>query len=64
MNRAYSLAQRFGEPSSYAGIATILALAGVNIPAGEWQQLASIGCLAGSLAAALIAFFKPDVKGN
>lgn len=64
MHNAYRLAERFSEPSSYAGVATVLALAGVNIPDGEWQQLVSIACLAGSLAAALVAFFKPDVKGN
>lgn len=64
LHEAYSLARRFSEPSSYAGIATVLALFGIELPMGEWHAIVQIACLAGSLVAALIAFFKPEAKGK
>jgi hypothetical protein len=53
-----SLAKRFAEPSSWAGLAGILGMAGVNAPAGVIQAASLIG--AG--AAGLLAFFLPEGK--
>jgi hypothetical protein len=53
-----ALLNRFKEPSSYAGLAGILALVGVNIDAGMVQSVTFL--LAG--AAGVVAFFLPDEK--
>lgn len=52
------LANRFKEPSSWAGLAALAALLGVNVDAGVIQDIGLIG--AG--VAGLVAFFLPEKK--
>lgn len=51
-----NLAARFSEPSSWAGIAGVLAAAGFHFPSGTVQSLTYV--CAG--VAGLVAFFMPD----
>jgi len=53
------LLKRFAEPSSYAGLGSLLALAGLNLPAGVIQNISVV--LAG--VAGLVAFFLSE-KGQ
>lgn len=53
-----SIAARFSEPSSWAGLAGILGMLGVNAPSGVVQAASMIG--AG--VAGLVAFFVPEGK--
>jgi hypothetical protein len=53
---AAHVAARFKEPSSWAALAGVAALVGVNVPAAEWQLIANAG--AGIMA--LVAFFLPE----
>ena len=48
--------ERFKEPSSYAALSGVLAMAGVIIPNDLWQNVALIGCgLCGA-----VGFFKGE----
>ena len=50
--------ERFKEPSSYAALSGVLAMAGVIIPKDLWQNVALIGCgLCGA-----VGFFKGEKK--
>lgn len=51
-----TLAARFSEPSSWAGLAPILVMLGLNVPPGVSQAIALIG--AGMCC--LVAFFLPE----
>jgi hypothetical protein len=51
-----ALVQRLKEPSSYAAIAGVLALVGVQLPEGLWDHVVTAGAAAASLA----AFFLPE----
>lgn len=51
-----SIAARFKEPSSYAGIAAALAVAGIHIDQGLWQYVVYVGAgLSG-----IVSFFLPE----
>lgn len=52
----HMLLKRFAEPSSYAGLGTVLALAGLNLPAGVISNITVV--LAG--VAGLVAFFMAE----
>ena len=54
------LLKRFREPSSWAGMSVMLALAGVNLPDGGEEAMAQL--LAG--IAAVVSVFMPERKGN
>ena len=55
-----SLAARFSEPSSWAGIAGLASVAGLNVPPGLLQA----GIYVGAGIAGVIAFFMPDVPNQ
>ena len=50
------IADRFKEPSSWAGIAAALGAAGLHIDPGLWQYLVYIGMG----ASGVVAFFLPE----
>lgn len=50
------LANRFKEPSSYGGLAPLLAGAGLNVPPGALQA----GIYAAAGVCGLLAFFLPE----
>lgn len=59
--KVYKLANRFSEPSSYAGLSAVLGMLGVSVPGGALQSVVFV--LSG--IAGLVAFFLPDsVKGK
>jgi len=46
-----TLLARLQEPSTYAGLSALLALAGINLPEGKFQAIAhAISAVAGTLA--------------
>ncbi len=53
------LLARAKEPSSYAGLATLLGLAGVSIAPPEWQAI--VGVL--TAIASLVAIVLPEASG-
>lgn len=58
MNALTSLAQRFKEPSSWAGLAGIVGILGIHADPGMLQSVAYIG--AG--VCGLVAFLVPEKK--
>ena len=51
---------RAKEPSSYAGVATLLGMAGVSIAPAEWQAI--VGVL--TAVASLVAIVLPELGGG
>lgn len=60
MNLIFWLLKRFREPSSWAGMSVMLALAGVNLPDGGEEAIAQL--LAG--LAAVVSVFIPEQKDD
>jgi hypothetical protein len=58
MNLIANLAARFKEPSSFAGIATLLGLFGVTVAPAEWQLIVQVA----TGIAGLIAILVPEQK--
>ncbi len=58
MNALASLAARFKEPSSWAGIGSVLAIVHVNLDPGLINSITLIG----AVLAGLVAFFVPEKK--
>jgi hypothetical protein len=56
MKQLSELANRFKEPSSWAGLATISGMLGINMPTPFWQGVG----LVGAGVCSLIAFFVPE----
>lgn len=54
MNALIAIAARFKEASSWAGIATVLGLLGINVPAGIWQNVVLVGTGIAGLVAILV----------
>lgn len=53
------LLARAKEPSSYAGLATLLGLAGISVAPAEWQAI--VGVL--TAVASLVAIVLPEASG-